>query len=258
MIVHGSASNAQLRRRQIDVGSDIYHKSEWLESGQDPLLSPTIFLVEQPPNTHLPGHFHGENQFQVFVRGAGRIGTHAIGPISVHYAGAYTGYGPLIAGPEGVFYFTIRAVYEAGMMRATDVSKMVRGPKRQCVSEQMTPVEPAALARLLRVEAEDLISMQPDGIGARVLRLPPDEEASGVDPASGGGQFYIVLGGELLHGGKTLQHWESLFVSHDEQAVSLKAGRDGLEVLCMQMARKDPVYIAAKQAAMTGLQAPVI
>ena len=255
MIVHGSASNAQQRRRQIEVGSDLYYKSEWLESGQDPLLSPTIFLVEQPPNTHLQGHFHGENQFQVFVQGAGRIGTHEIGPISVHYAGAYTGYGPLIAGPEGVFYFTIRAVYEVGMMRATDASKMVRGPKRQCVSEQMAPAEPAALARLLSVETEDLIDMQPDGIAARVLRLPPDGEASGIEPSSGGGQFYIVLGGELLHGGKTLQHWESLFVSSDEQAVSIQAGRGGLEVLCLQMAHKDPVYIAAKQAAMSALPA---
>ena len=254
MIVHGSACNAQQRRRQIEVGTDIYYKSEWLESGQDPLLSPTIFLVEQPPKTNLPGHFHGENQFQVFVQGAGRIGTHEIGPISVHYAGAYTGYGPLIAGPEGVFYFTIRAVYEIGMMRATDASKMVRGPKRQCVSEQITPTKPAALARVLSVESEDLIAMQPDGIAARVLRLPPDGQAHGIEPSSGGGQFYIVLGGELLHGGKTLQHWESLFVSNDEQAVSIKAGRGGLEVLCLQMARKDPVYVAAKQAAMTALQ----
>ena len=61
MIVLGSASHAQKQRRPIDVRGDTYFKSEWLESGQDPLLSPTIFLVEQPPNTSLHGHFHGEN-----------------------------------------------------------------------------------------------------------------------------------------------------------------------------------------------------
>lgn len=257
MIAIGNANHGKQRRRQIAVGGEVYYKGEWLESDQNPLLSPTVFLVEQPANTSLPGHFHGENQFQVFVRGEGRIGTHAISPITVHYAGAYTGYGPLISGPEGVFYFTIRAVHEAGMMSSSDASKMVKGPKRQCVGGPMVPAEPATLARLLSTEVEDLIAMQPDGIAARVLRLPPQGQASGIDPSSGGGQFYIVLGGELAYGEKTLQRWESLFVSSDEQAVSITAGSGGLEVLCLQMAPKAPVYVAAKQAAMTALQTVV-
>lgn len=88
-----------------------FHKGEWMESGQDPRLSPTVFLVEQPANTTLKTHFHGENQFQVFVRGSGSIGRETISPMTVHYAGAYTGYGPLLSGPEGLFYFTIRAVF---------------------------------------------------------------------------------------------------------------------------------------------------
>lgn len=257
MIVVGSASLARERRRPIDVRGDEYYKSEWLESGQDPLLSPTIFLVEQPPNTSLHGHFHGENQFQVFVRGEGRIGTHAIQPVSVHYAGAYTGYGPLISGPEGVFYFTIRAVFEVGTMSTSDSSKMVRGPKRQCVSEPRPPTEPAVLAKLTAVETEDLIAMQPDGIAARLVRLPPGGQVKGFDPASGGGQFFIVLGGELLYEGRALQHWESIFVSSDEAAVWLKAGAGGLEVLCLQMAPKDAIYVAAKQAALAAVTAQV-
>ena len=48
------------------------------------------------------------------VGGGGTMGRHEIAPIMVHYAGAYSGYGPIIAGPEGVKYFTIRAVHEAG------------------------------------------------------------------------------------------------------------------------------------------------
>ena len=254
MIVLGSASLAEKRRRPIDVKGDAYYKSEWLEAGQDPLLSPTVFLVEQPPNISLAGHFHGENQFQVFVQGEGRIGTHAICPITVHYAGAYSGYGPLISGPQGVSYFTIRAVYEVGMMSSTDSSKMVRGPKRHLVSEPKPAVEVSTLAKLAVVETDELIAMQPDGIAASVMRLAPGKSAPGFDPSTGGGQFYVVLGGELLHEGTALHHWESMFVSSDEKTVSLNAGSAGLEVLCLQMAPKDPVYVAAKRAAMNALQ----
>ena len=258
MIVFGSASHAEKRRRQIVVDGSVFHKSEWLESGQDPTLSPTVFLVEQPPDTKLHGHFHGENQFQVFVKGEGRMGTHAISPITVHYAGAYSGYGPLFSGPEGLAYFTIRAVFETGKMNSSDPEKMVRGPKRHCVTEPIHPAKASTLAGLAEIETEDLIALQPDGIAARILRLPPAERATGFDPATGGGQFYLVLNGELLHGDSVLRHWESMFVSSDETAISITAGASGLEVLCLQMAPKDPIYVAAKLAARSSLPAGVL
>jgi hypothetical protein len=36
--------------------------------------------------------------------------------VVVHYAGAFTGYGPLIAGPQGITYFTLRPVCESGFI----------------------------------------------------------------------------------------------------------------------------------------------
>ncbi len=258
MIVFGSASLAEKRRRQVVVDGSVFHKSEWLESGQDPTLSPTVFLVEQPPDTKLQGHFHGENQFQVFVKGEGRMGTHAISPITVHYAGAYSGYGPLFSGPEGLAYFTIRAVFETGKMSSSDPEKMVRGPKRHCVTAPKAPAEAATLAVLAEIETEELIALQPDGIAARILRLPSGGRITGFDPATGGGQFYLVLNGELLHGNAVLRHWESMFVSSDETAISISAGASGLEVLCLQMAPKDPIYVAAKLASTATLPAGVL
>jgi hypothetical protein len=255
MIVLGSASHAEKRRRQVVVDGDVYYKSEWLESGQDPLLSPTVFLVEQPPDTSLLAHFHAENQFQVFVQGDGRIGSHAIRALTVHYAGAYTGYGPLISGPEGLFYFTIRSVFETGTMAVTDRSKMVRGPKRHFSTEPVPVAAAETLAALAAVETDDLIPMQPDGIAARVLRLPAGAQASSFDPAGGGGQFHVVLNGTLLHDDAVLGRWESVFVSNDENAYVITAGGSGLEVLCLQLAPKDPVYIEAKRASMSASNA---
>ena len=45
-----------------------------MDSGDDPELSPTVYLVEQGPNISLRTHFHRNNQFQLFVRGEGSIG----------------------------------------------------------------------------------------------------------------------------------------------------------------------------------------
>ena len=50
----------------------------------------------------VPQHFHHVDQFQVIVAGGGRLGTHGVEPLAVHYAGAYTAYGPIVAGAQGV------------------------------------------------------------------------------------------------------------------------------------------------------------
>lgn len=248
MIVSGRSAHARKRRRVIDVDGVPFHKGEWMESGQDPRLSPTVFLVEQPANTTLKTHFHGENQFQVFVRGSGSIGRETISPTTVHYAGAYTGHGPLLSGPEGLFYFTIRAVFETGTK--STVAEMVRGPKRHCVSLPQASLAEEALRAVTAVEEIKLIELQPDGVAASMRRVPPGGRTGAwCDPASGGGQFYMVAGGELLHGGTTFMRWETLFVSADEPAPQFIAGAGGLELLCLQLAPKEAVYVAARQAA---------
>ena len=98
MIRLGTRTNGELRRRTIPVLDDSYFKAEWMESGADPELSPTVALIEQPPHSVLVPHFHRQNQFQLFVEGSGSIGPSALSPLSIHYAGAYTGYGPWLPG----------------------------------------------------------------------------------------------------------------------------------------------------------------
>lgn len=62
---------------------------------------PQGFLVEQPPHSVTPPHFHEVNQFQVFGGGGCKIGKHDAAPISVHYANGHTPYGPISAGEDG-------------------------------------------------------------------------------------------------------------------------------------------------------------
>lgn len=244
MIVIGTRAHGQQRRRPIPVLDYTFHKSEWLESGDDPVLSPTSFLVEQPPNSTLVAHFHRQNQFQVFVAGGGRIGPTALGPVTVHYAGAYTGYGPLVAGDEGIRYFTIRPVCESGYVRADDREKMRRGPKRHAVSAQVARSAPEALAALTGPRVDALIPPAPDGLGASVLQIGP-EAIGTIDhlPASQG-LFVVVIGGSLRHAGQTLGEWEQLFVSADTPPPALQAGPDGLQCLILHTPPLDPAYAA--------------
>jgi hypothetical protein len=66
------------------------------------------FLVQTPPGGVIWPHFHGSNQFQLFTGGSGKFGRHNIGVGSVHYADAYTPYGPIVSGAGGLDFLTLR------------------------------------------------------------------------------------------------------------------------------------------------------
>ncbi|HQD84253.1 MAG TPA: hypothetical protein PK929_14455 [Quisquiliibacterium sp.] len=247
MIVLGTRAHGMARRRHLQLPDGFsYHKSEWLETDQNPELSPTAFLIEQPPGTVLAPHFHRQNQFQVMVAGGGTIGRHALGPVTVHYAGAYTGYGPLVAGPQGLSYFTIRAVHDAGaMMVSTDRARMIRGPKRHETTAPHVPLDDVALAALRTVECVDLIAPAADALAVTVTRIPPGAQVALPDPSGSLGQFHMVLAGRIVHDGRALGTWEMVYVSAGEAAPVLCADACGAEVLSLQVPQTAAEYRAA-------------
>lgn len=236
MIYKGTAESARRTRRRLQItGMKPYHKSEWMESGRDLNSSPTVFLVEMDPDSVVSPHFHRNNQFQLFLSGYGSIGNRKLGPVTVHYAGAFTGYGPLVAGPEGMGYFTMRPVYEQGaLLIPQNKDKMVRGPKRMLTSEPLPATDAACLKDLKQVETSDPIPLQSDKLAATITRLPGGHSFTGRSPEGSGGQFYVVLAGGMLHEGVEMLDWEHIFLTEDESAYTVTAGPNGLEVLCLQ------------------------
>src|SRR6516165_9290124 len=55
--------------------------------------------IQGAGTTPIGTHFHGVDQFQVFVRGSGTVGRHEVAEGTAHYADRYTVYGPLHPGP---------------------------------------------------------------------------------------------------------------------------------------------------------------
>ena len=235
MITLGSAALAgETRHHRVQDNGFSFHRSEWMQGGRGADLSPTVFLVEQPPNSVLAPHFHMQNQFQVIQAGSGMLGRHAVGPGSVHYAGAFTGYGPLAAGPGGLSYFTIRAVFETGanfLPAARD--RMRQGPRRHAQGPAHAPLPLDALRDLASTRRVQLIAPQGD-LEACALQLPPFARVEPGKPG-GSGQFQLVLAGTLETPQGRLQAWESRYLSCGEDAAGCAAGASGLHLLVLQM-----------------------
>lgn len=243
MISLGTRTNGEHRRRTIPVLDDNYFKAEWMESGADPVLSPTVALIEQPPNSVLVPHFHRQNQFQLFVEGSGSIGTSALSPLSIHYAGAYTGYGPLVAGPEGIKYFTMRSICETGLVPISEArEKMLRGPKRHAQCGPINIDSDVDLLALTEVQTEAVIPLADDGLGAEVIHVPSAGMLLPKRLPASAGFFLVVLAGTLNCADVQLGSLESMYVSADEVLPIFEAGKVGLQVLVLHLPRKESVY----------------
>src|SRR5947209_4589797 len=109
MIRTGTFERARAERRHhILPNGTGFWRTGLITSPAQERVSPQAFLVEQDPDSVIEPHFHLENEFQVMVAGSGSLGRHPVEPVSVHYAGAHTGYGPIASGSDGLSYFTLR------------------------------------------------------------------------------------------------------------------------------------------------------
>jgi hypothetical protein len=176
------------------------------------------FLVEQDADAVVGAHYHQADQFQVVVGGSGRLGTHDVAEGAVHFAGAWTAYGPLAAGGDGLHYFTLRNGWDPG-------ARYMEFPDNR-----------ATLRSLPRRHREMVgeIASGADGLCAHRHDIAAGDGMTGPDPASGGGQFWLVLAGSMLCDGVALPPLSCVFVSPDEAPFTTVAGTDGLLVLALQ------------------------
>jgi hypothetical protein len=194
---------------------------------------PQVFVVEQSPNSIACAHFHPVDQFQVVVAGGGQLGRHDIAPYTVHYSNPYTGYGPIAAGSEGLSYVTLRRVADVHPPFYLPDAKvhLQPGERLNLTGEQIIPGEPA---KLDHVACEPVIAPRPDGVGAWLLRIPPNTAAAAPGEGNGGGQFRLVIAGGMKTEAGVLPRLGCAFTEPAESGREITAGPDGLEVLVMQ------------------------
>ncbi|MDO9278090.1 MAG: hypothetical protein Q7U05_05960 [Polaromonas sp.] len=197
---------------------------------------PQSFLVEQSANWTLPTHFHLEHQFQVFTAGSGSLGKTPIHPLTVHYASPHSGYGPLISQSEGISYFTLRAMSDTGAWYLPEAREhlKVRIKKQQSHAEPAELIGHEALKNWSAPSQESLLELDPGGLAAWLLRLPPNTKMPAPDgQALGGGRFYVVSKGSALISQAWMPAWSTAYVTPDE-SVDIQSGPEGLEILVLQ------------------------
>ncbi|GMV56403.1 MAG: hypothetical protein AMXMBFR6_22080 [Betaproteobacteria bacterium] len=197
--------------------------------------SPQAALIEKPPGSIVPPHFHCVNQFQVVVDGTGAIGRHAIRSGSVHYSGAYTGYGPIIAGKSGISYFTLRAQFDFGAYYLPASKAKLKNVEREfVVTDDIDLLDPnlpslnheATLTTLIEPRASGLAGYLARIGGGMTLRIPRSEAA--------GGQYWVVMTGGLSLNNRDHPRLSCVYVSADDETPLMEAGPLGANVIVVQ------------------------
>lgn len=207
-------------------------------------LYPMAFLVEKEAGAVVHPHFHQADQYQVIVQGSGRLGIHDVASVAIHYTDAYSAYGPIVAAEEGVAWFTLRNAWDPGARYMPEHRQQLRAARaryqhREATCGPLPPLTTAELAALATPSGGAVIAETADGLGSWRYTVPANGSVTGPDPATGGGQFWLVSAGSAsLAGGALLPPQSCVFVAPDDTAACLVAGPGGADLICMQFPKR--------------------
>jgi len=196
--------------------------------------------------TLLP-HFHGTTQFQLFVAGSGSIGARSepLRPLMVQFKDHHTAYGPVVAGPQGMTFTALRIITGNSapvyLDRPGYREQLKPSKRRNWLSPALgLSIEPVMQHRREAVWEPVFPGREiDDEMNARLLRLGAGMAADGPDPARSGGYYLFVANGSLEWAGESLPLWSMVVVEPDENAVEIRAGAKGLEVLVLEFPREN-------------------
>ena len=203
---------------------------------EDASDSPQGFLIESSPNRLLRTHFHEVDQFQVIVAGDGTLAKHDLTYGGVHFARAFTPYGPIMNGKGGLSFLTLRSRRDPEYAQfIPECRERLNGVKRN--PWQITRL-PEFASTTNGCTVKPLEGMNDDsGLSALAYTMAPGTSQLGPDPAATDGQYIVVLGGTVVHDGKTLRGLAVGFVHRTEAAYRLQAGAEGAKVLILSFPR---------------------
>ncbi|MGE3419743.1 MAG: hypothetical protein AB7I42_27100 [Bradyrhizobium sp.] len=200
------------KRRRFDEGPFRGVADYLFESPPGEELRPQTLIARQAPGWTLPVHFHMQHQFQVVLRGSGTLGKHTLAPGSVHYTSPQSGYGPIVAGDDGLDYFTIRVLTDKGAWYLPDARSAM--DKRLAKEQQWgaLPGKPDTNAW------QELIPLRSDGLGAWALAGTAGPVAREPSPASEAGRFYAVIRGAVRLGDRELPAGSCVYAEQADPA----------------------------------------
>jgi hypothetical protein len=220
-------------------GIDVY-KTVILKSAPDAFPAPTASLIEQLPGQVVRQHFHFNSQFQVFVKGSGLLGRKQVGAFVVQYVAPHTGYGPIVAGDDGIWYVTLRPSlpsdkpgYQPVLYLPEAMPVLERSSRKFQVHSD---VRPPSDGPPQDTSIEPVLEPTEEGMAAWWVRLPPRAHVAAPSLPNALARYCLVASGSLRDGSRALPYLSVIWSEADE-AVTLTAGDDGAEVIVMQFPR---------------------
>lgn len=253
MIHFKTKQDAIVGRKLVRSGTGEEHwRTDFLiaqeASGDTFNTSPQAFLIEMTPLEVIQPHFHEVEQFQVFLEGDGKLGrtNEGINPIVVHYTDAYTGYGPINASVHGLSYFALRPRKDPGAiyLHKEGYRERLRPSLKRHFSIAVIKSTEPVLAHLKQPVVESLFDnskyVMTDGLAAFMVRLGPGQIFSGQSSENTGGQYVVVLQGDVQHAGlhQTFHDWTVFFTDPTIKATTFQAGDKGAELVMLQFGQR--------------------
>ncbi|HYC47439.1 MAG TPA: hypothetical protein VED01_18350 [Burkholderiales bacterium] len=230
-----STASAGRKQRSVPGGlawrTDFFTPTEGLEN------APMAFLSESTSGRVIRTHYHALDQFHVVVSGGGTLGRRALGLNMVHFARAYTPYGPMTAGAHGLGFISLYARRDPGahyLPEHTNALKSMVGRKPGQVSEM--PI----FGQTLQTHVHAFERIHDDmGLAAYSISLPAGARALAPDASASGGQYIVVTGGALMHDDSEYRALALVFAPPEDPPFELIAGASGLQVLVLHFPHQE-------------------
>ena len=243
MIYVKSGTEALSRRRVVpSPGTGVEHwGTEFFgpRYAREPAPGPQAVMTEMAAHEEALAHFHGVTQFQIFPAGSGKMGKRDIQALTVQFKDHHTAYGPIIAGPQGLSFISLRVKIDESVpvyLRQPDYKEKLKPSKRRNIFSQPLSLSTEPVLQF-RKEAswEPLFEQRyDDGLDGYLVRLGAGMSVTGPDQASAGGYYLFVANGSLDRDGEIFPLWSMVVVDRAEESFEIKAGPKGLEVVLMQ------------------------
>jgi hypothetical protein len=180
---------------------------------------PSTHLVEIPPGFVITPHFHGTNQYQLVVDGSCTLGKASLYPGAFQYSDAYTPYGPIVAGEDGLAFFTLRQTAYAGFHEMPG-SKALMNTKagRNFISA----ADPNRARKTDRVE----LHLEPGGPCSYELIAAPHDMLP-ISRHAHGGTYLAILAGEVSFSDVRYPSRSVIWFGGEDPVPNLKAGAEG-------------------------------
>ena len=211
-------------------------RTDFIQCPKDKAVdTPMAFLSEGSLGRVLRTHFHRVDQFHVICMGKGSLGRYPLAFGGVHFARAYTPYGP-INHEDGLGFIALRAHRDDGAQymhmpenRAELESVRSRVPW-QCKSVPDFSIQPGENG--IAMKAIDGIQDE-HGLAAYSVVMKPGATAYSIDLSKSDGQYILVMKGGLIHEGVQKNHLTVIWVEKNEGPFRLIAGPEGAELIIL-------------------------